>query len=124
MPEEKKGSGAKAAAASEKKPADQAPRQPQIVWDDSEMGTLFANVVNASSTVEEFTLFFGTNQTWNPAAGGDIHVDLKQRVVLSPHAAKRLSTLLNTVLAEYERRFGTLNAEGRLQQPGSAISDA
>lgn len=95
----------------------------RITWDDSEMGTLFANAVNASSTLEEFMLFFGTNQTWNPSAGGVIRVKLNQRVILSPHAAKRLAVLLNSVLAEYERRFGTLKVEGRLRPPGEATGE-
>lgn len=99
----------------------QAPRGVQIAWDDSGMETLFANVVNASSTMEEFMLFFGMNQTWNPTPDGHIRVKLDQRVILSPHAAKRLSMLLNSVIEEYERRFGALNVEGRL--PAAASDD-
>ncbi len=122
MPDKKE--TADKAAATKGNDAKAAPRGVQIVWDDSEMQTLFANVVNASSTVEEFTLFFGTNQSWNLAAGDDIHVKLQQRVVLSPHAAKRLSVLLDSVLREYEKRFGKLDAEGRLAQPSAAIADS
>lgn len=108
----------------EKQAAEPAARGVQIAWDDTEMKTLFANVVNASSTMEEFMLFFGMNQTWNPAPNGQIKVKLDQRVILSPHAAKRLSILLNSVLAEYERRFGALNVEGRMPAPadGDAAS--
>ena len=40
---------------------------PTVHWDDSSMKTSYANVVNASSTREEVTLFFGTNLTWNPS---------------------------------------------------------
>jgi hypothetical protein len=39
---------------------------PQIHWDDSQMASSYANAVNAHSSREEVTLFFGT-QGWNPA---------------------------------------------------------
>ena len=86
-----------------------------ILWDDSEMQTVFANAVNASSTVEEFMLFFGANETWNPEPSGQVRIKLNHRMVLSPHTAKRLSILLSAVLAEYERRFGVLDVAGRVQ---------
>jgi hypothetical protein len=35
-------------------------------------------------------------------------VQLTDRVIMSPHAAKRLSILLDNVLKEYESRFGKL----------------
>ena len=33
-------------------------------WDDSRMTSTYANVCNVSSTREEVTLLFGTNQSW------------------------------------------------------------
>ena len=89
----------------------------RILWDDSDMQTVFANAVNASSTMEEFMLFFGTNETWNPVASGEVRIKLNHRMVLSPQAAKRLSILLNSVLGEYERRFGALNVDGGVRTP-------
>lgn len=84
------------------------PVVPTVDWDDAEMKTTYANVVNASSTREEVALFFGTNLTWNPNEKREFHVKLSDRVVLSPHAAKRLSILLGAILKEYESRYGTL----------------
>ncbi len=75
------------------------------------MTTSYANVVNAASTREEVTLFFGTNQTWNPVGAREFNVRLSDRIVLSPFAAKRLWTLLGVILKEYEKRFGTLQIE-------------
>jgi hypothetical protein len=72
------------------------------------MRSTYANVVNASSTREEVTLFFGTNQTWNPGKSREFHVRLTDRMVLNPHAAKRLWVLLGAILGEYESRFGKL----------------
>lgn len=80
----------------------------KVVWDDSDMDTIFANVVNVLSTREEFALLFGTNQTWNAVGSNELTVQLSNRIVLTPYAAKRLATLLNARVAEYEQRFGEL----------------
>src|SRR5262245_44852677 len=91
----------------------------QIRWDDSQMSSSYANVVNATSSREEVTLFFGTNRTWNAAEIDKVIVNLSNRVILNPHAAKRLLTLLAAVLAEYERRYGKINIAARPDQPAS-----
>jgi hypothetical protein len=90
------------------------PAVPTVDWDDSEMRSTYANVVNASSTREEVTLFFGTNQTWNPRKDKQFHVHLTDRMVLNPHAAKRLWMLLGAILGEYESRFSKIDVEGGL----------
>lgn len=87
------------------------PAVPAVNWDDSDMKTSYANVVNASSTREEVTLFFGTNLTWNPIEAKEFHVRLSDRIVLNPYAAKRLWILLGAILKQYESRFGTLNID-------------
>lgn len=90
------------------------PIVPTVNWDDSAMQTSYANVVNASSTREEVTLFFGTNLTWNPGEAKEFHVRLNDRIVLSPFAAKRLWILVGAILKEYETRFGVLNMEAAM----------
>lgn len=87
------------------------PAAPVVNWDDSQMRTSYANVVNASSTREEVALFFGTNLTWNPNERREFNVRLNDRVVLSPYAAKRLWILLGAILKEYESRVGPLNID-------------
>ncbi len=87
------------------------PAVPTVNWDDSEMRTTYANVVNASSTREEVTIFFGTNLTWNPGEGREFNVKLADRIVLNPYAAKRLWILVGAILKEYESRFGPLNID-------------
>lgn len=87
------------------------PMAPTVDWDDSNMSTSYANVVNASSTREEVTLFFGTNKTWKPSKSREFHVELSDRIVLNPYAAKRLWTLMGAILGEYEKRFGELNMD-------------
>jgi len=88
-----------------KKKAD---KVPTIQWDDSKMSTTYSNAVNASSTREEVSVFFGTNQTWNATQNGELKIELTDRIVLNPYAAKRLSLLLGGVVGEYEKRFGEL----------------
>lgn len=87
------------------------PILPTVNWDDSSMKTSYANVVNASSTREEVTLFFGTNLTWNPGESREFKVRLSDRIVLNPYAAKRLWILIGAILKEYETRFGALNID-------------
>ncbi len=101
-------------------PAVGKPALPTVRWDDSNMTTSYANVVNAASTREEVTLFFGTNQTWNPVGKTEFEVRLTDRIVLGPFAAKRLWTLMGAVLQEYERRFGPLNMDISGRSPGPA----
>jgi hypothetical protein len=82
---------------------------PRVRWDDSQMASNFANVVNVLATREDMTLLFGTNQTWNVTASDEVVVQLTNRIVLSPFAAKRLSLLLERRVKEYEDRFGKLD---------------
>lgn len=81
-----------------------------IKWDDSNMKSSYANVCNVASTREEVVLLFGINQAWH---GGqkEVTVQLTDRLILSPFAAKRLSMLLTNVLREHEARFGAVPVE-------------
>ncbi len=83
-----------------------------LKWDDSKMQTTYANVVNASSTREEVSIFFGTNQSWNISEDRELAIQLTDRMVLNPYAAKRLLVLLSRIVKEYENRFGTLKLDG------------
>jgi hypothetical protein len=55
-------------------------------------------------------MLFGINQAWNRGQK-EVTIHLTDRIVVSPYAAKRLSTLLGNVVKEYENRFGPLNVE-------------
>lgn len=95
------------------KKEDEAPKRDEgirINWDESQMQTSYANVCNVSSTREEMTLLFGTNQTWQTGLSG-LNVQLTNRIILNAYAAKRLSLLLNNIVKEYETRFGELNLD-------------
>ena len=84
--------------------------QTKIKWDGSKMRSSYANVCNVSSTREEVTLLFGTNQNWH-AGQSELTVELSDRITLNPYAAKRLALLLTNTLNEYEKRFGTLQLD-------------
>jgi len=88
-----------------KENAAQSSGRTKIVWDDSNMRSAYANVSNVAGGREEIVLLFGMNQSWH-AAQKEVKVQLTDRIVLSPFAAKRLSVLLNNVIADYERKFG------------------
>src|SRR5436190_12144104 len=96
------------AEAAEKAAAQQGAR---IKWDDSAMKSSYANVCNVTSTREEVVLLFGVNQAWNRGQK-EVTIQLTDRIIVSPFAAKRLSMLLGAVVKEYESRFGVLNVEG------------
>lgn len=82
-----------------------------VDWNDGDMATNFANVVNIQGTKEQIELFFGTNRTWNLGEGSNVRVDLTNRMILTPHAAKRLNAILTGVLREYETRHGPLTSD-------------
>jgi hypothetical protein len=81
---------------------------PKVHWDDKNMRSAYANVCNVSSTREEVVILFGTNQAWK-GTKDEVTVQLSDRIILSPFAAKRLLLLLNNVVAQYEQRFGSLD---------------
>ena len=97
------------------KPADTAVKQDvqgtRIKWDDAAMRSSYANVCNVTSTREEVVMLFGINQAWNRGQK-EVTIQLTDRIIISPYAAKRLVMLLDGVVKEYEKRFGALNVEG------------
>ncbi len=88
-------------------PAAEEQTQTTINWDGSNMRSTYANVCNVSSTREEVTLLFGTNKNWH-AGQKDLTVELTDRMLLNPFAAKRMSQLLANTISEYEKLFGEI----------------
>jgi hypothetical protein len=85
------------------------PNRLRVKWEDANMRSAYANVCNAVSTREEVVLLFGLNQSWH-AGQKDVTVQLTDRIILSPHAAKRLQVLLTQLIKQHEDRFGPLDA--------------
>ena len=92
--------------------------QLKIKWDDSKMSNSYANVCNVTSTREEVTSLFGTNRVWH-AGQREVTVELDNRIMLNPYAAKRLSDLLQRVIGDYETRFGPLTPGREVPEPVS-----
>lgn len=87
---------------------------PTVQFDVSNLQSSYANVCNVSSTREEVVLAFGVNNVWERGQA-NMQVQMTNRIVLNPYAAKRLATVLNRVVAEYESRFGVLKDDQRPQ---------
>ena len=92
------------------RPAGDQAAQMQVKWDDSNLKNSYANVCNVMITREEVILMFGVNQSWH-AGQKEVTVQLTDRIILSPHAAKRLSLLLTNLIKQHEERFGALNID-------------
>jgi len=103
-PDDKSGKGAGTAG----KATTPAGVQTKIVWDDSNMRSSYANVSNVAGTREEIVLLFGMNQAWH-SGQEEVKVQLSDRIVLSPFAAKRLALLLDNVIKDYEKRYGVMD---------------
>jgi hypothetical protein len=110
-----KGRGTAQGQVGDAQAAQPAPGHTRILWDDTNMRSGYANVANVAGTREEIVLLFGMNQAWH-AGQKDIKIQLIDRIVMSPFAAKRLALLLNQVLKDYETRYGTLDV-GPIQTP-------
>lgn len=85
---------------------------PTVQFDVSNLQSSYANVCNVFSTREEVALAFGVNTVWEQGQA-NVRVQLTNRIVLNPYAAKRLATILNRVIGEYESKFGTLKDNAR-----------
>jgi len=101
----------KMATATDKKSLNGVPATaaPPIKWNTTNMQSSYANFCNANSTREEVVLNFGVNKSWERGPKQELDIELNHRIVLSPFAAKRLSQLLQTLMKEYETRYGTLS---------------
>jgi hypothetical protein len=85
------------------------PQMPKVKWDTTGLKSTYCNFVNATSTREEVVLNFGVNQNWDRMSG-EVEIELGHRIILSPFAAKRLTDLLQKLMAEYENRYGELKS--------------
>ena len=83
----------------------------KIRWDTKNMKNTYANVCNVTSTREEVVMLFGINQAWERGQE-ELEIELTDRIIMSPFAAKRLVQLLGNLMDEYEKRYGRLDGDG------------
>lgn len=81
-----------------------------INWHAEHMNSTYANIGTATASREEFFLLFGSHQNWHGAEKEktEADVDLTQRIVMNPFAAKRMALILGQAVKAYEERFGEL----------------
>lgn len=96
-------------------------KQTRIIWNDSNMRSVYANICNVTSTREETKLLFGMNQTGLSGRKED-SITPEALIILSPSTAKRLGMALNNVILHHESRYGSLELESPLQNRGSRIA--
>ena len=82
--------------------------QRRILVDSAGAATNYSNSCHVASTKEEIVLNFGLNQAWDQGQA-DLRVQVTNRIILSPFAAKCLALLLGAVVQQYERQYGALD---------------
>lgn len=81
----------------------------RVRFDTSQLKSSYCNVCNGSSTREEVVLNFGVNSTWDLGSADRLEVALLHRIVMSPHAAKRVRDMMVRLIDEHEARHGKLD---------------
>ena len=82
--------------------------QPEVVWHDSNMKSLYVNATNVVGGREEIMMLLGLNQAWNMEQS-KVNVEIAERVVMTPYTAKRLAIMLGATLKAYEAKFGAID---------------
>jgi hypothetical protein len=98
----------KVAQIKETSATEKASQQVKVRWENTNVQSVYSNVCNVAGTREETVLLFGMNQAFN-ATDNEMTIQLSNRIVMSPFVAKRLAQLLNSVVADYETKYGVLD---------------
>jgi len=87
--------------------ANNAAKQPEVVWNDSNMKSTYVNATNVVGGREEVMMLLGVNQAWQMDQE-KVKVDIAERVVMTPFTAKRLAIMLAATLKAYEAKYGRI----------------
>ncbi len=79
----------------------------RVKFSVEQLKSSYVNFANANSTKEEVVINFGFNSNWD-RVNPEMEIALEHRVVMNPHAARRLSELLAKLMTEYQARYGEL----------------
>ena len=118
--------------ADEKKPAGEstpapasapapAQAQQQVVLDDTNTVSCYANFCRVMGTPEELIVDFALNN--QPMGVPDKPIPVTQRIILNHYTAKRLLAALQMSIQRHETAFGVLETDVRKrvkQQPGAS----
>ena len=91
----------------------------RIRFDGTGVKNSYANICHVASTREEIVLNFGMTQEWD-RSHHEMQVQVTNRIILNPYAAKRLGLLLNAVVQQYEARFGKLDLSAQSASDAAA----
>jgi hypothetical protein len=85
-------------------------QQVQLMLDESQMKTSFANAYRIHTTAEEVVLDYGFNMANpNPQGGGQqLLFKVTDRIILSYPNVKRLAMSLQQLVRQYEQRMGEI----------------
>lgn len=91
-------------------PAAGGQQQVQVLVDERDMKTLYANAYRIHTAEQEAVIDFGFNMPNPNAQGGQQQVLLKvtERVVISYVTAKRLALSLQQLVKRFEQQFGEI----------------
>ncbi|MBR3071163.1 DUF3467 domain-containing protein [Fibrobacter sp.] len=81
--------------------------QPEVVWNDANMKSLYVNATNVVAGREEVMVLLGVNRAWKMNQD-KVDVDIAERVVMTPFTAKRLAIMLGATLKAYEAKYGKI----------------
>jgi len=90
-----------------------------VKWDDTNIRSTYANICNVISSREEVSLMFGMNQKMDTETN-ELTIELSDRIVLNPYAAKRVAFLLNDVIEQYEQKFSKIELDASQNTQGTA----
>ena len=83
--------------------------------DEGKNRSSYANVFNVSGSQKEFVMLFGENRGWD-SGRQELIVQLSDRFVMHPHEAKRFAALLNKGIEEYEKRYGVIDIDQKINR--------
>jgi len=111
--EEKQEQGDQQQAQASDRPAQQAARagQPQVIVDDGQAHSAYANFARVMQTPEEVIIDFGLNP--QPFAPGPQTVKIAHRLIMNYYTAKRLLGALQMTIQRHEAMFGAIELDVR-----------
>lgn len=110
--------------AEETQPTQQQPgeQQVQLLLDEGQMKTSFANAYRIHTTAEEVVLDFGFNMANPNPQGGQQQLlfRVNDRVILSYPNVKRLALSLQQLIRQYEQRLGEIPMNPAQARPATS----
>jgi hypothetical protein len=105
------------------RPAAQEAVQPGASREEANIFTAYGNITHVTGSREEIMLLFGERRS-GLAGQEEVRAQLKERVVMSPLAAKRFAIMLERGIRDYESKYGVLESEAAPTTQQSSVPAA